>query len=90
MYKIFYTNSYIKLASRFLKKHPELEKQYSKTLQVLEVNPYHPSLRMHKLTGKLGGIHSVSINIQYRITIQFIIKEKTIIPIMLGKHEDVY
>ena len=90
MYKIIYTKTYIKLASRFLTKHPKIEKQYTKTLQVLELNPYHPSLRLHKLTDKREDVFSVSINIQYRITIQFIFKEKTMIPIMVGSHDDVY
>jgi len=90
VYKIIFTESYVKRAKKFAKKHPDLLNQYKKTLQLLEINPLHPSLRLHKLEGKLSDYFSVSINITYRITIDFIIKEKEIIPINVGKHDEVY
>jgi len=89
-YKIVYTDSYTKRAVRFLKKHPDVLKQYEKTLTLLELNPHHPSLRLHRLKGKLSDLHSVSINISYRITITFLITEKTIVPIDVGSHDEVY
>jgi mRNA-degrading endonuclease YafQ of YafQ-DinJ toxin-antitoxin module len=57
---------------------------------LLEVDPYHPSLRLHKLSGRLEMLHSVSIDMQYRITIEFIIEDKTIIPVNIGTHDEVY
>ena len=90
IYRIQYSASYIKRARRFLKRHPDLKKQYEKTLQLLEVNPFHPSLRLHRLKGTLVDLHSVSINIQYRILLHFIIKEDVIIPVDVGTHGDVY
>lgn len=90
MNKIIYTDSYIKMAKKFVKKHPELLSQYAKTLKLLELNPFHPSLRLHKLTGKLSELYSVSINMTYRISIDFIIDDKKIIPINVGKHDEVY
>ncbi len=90
MYKIIFTESYVKKAEKFIKKYPELIRQYEKTLKLLELNPLHPSLRLHKLEGKVSGFYSVSINMTYRITIDFIFKNNEIIPIHVGKHEDVY
>lgn len=90
MNKIIYTDNYIKKAKKFVKKHPELLSQYEKTLKLLELNPFHPSLRLHKLSGKLSELYSVSINITYRISIDFIIDDKMIIPINVGKHDVVY
>lgn len=89
-YKIIFTKSYTKRAAKFFKKHPELIGQYEKTLKLLELNPYHPSLRIHPLKGKLKELHSVSINISYRLTIELIIQEKTIIPVYIGTHDEVY
>jgi mRNA-degrading endonuclease YafQ of YafQ-DinJ toxin-antitoxin module len=89
-YRIIYTKSYIRRATRFIKKHPELIGQYGKTLKLLELDPFHPSLRLHKLKGRLSELHAVSINIGYRITIEFLLNEKTIIPVNVGSHEDVY
>ena len=87
---LVFTDQYEKRARRFLKYHPELEKQYLKTLQLLEANPFHPSLRLHPLTGRLAGLHSVSINLSYRITLEFLIQEQEIIPVNVGDHDAVY
>lgn len=87
---LVFTEQYEKRAIRFLKRHPELEKQYLKTLQLLEVNPFHPSLRLHPLTGRLSDLHSISINLSYRITLEFIIQDQEIIPVNVGDHDTVY
>ncbi|HQQ88432.1 MAG TPA: hypothetical protein PLA72_10575 [Smithellaceae bacterium] len=90
MAEIIYTDSYIRRAKKFIKKHPELLSQYAKTLKLLEINPHHPSLRMHKLSGKLSKLYSVSINISYRISIIFLIEDDKIIPVEIGSHDEVY
>jgi len=88
--EIIYTDSYLKRVKKFFKKHPDLISQYEKTLKLLEVNPNHPSLRLHKLHGKHSEIYSVSINITYRISIDFIVEKDQVIPIDIGTHDDVY
>ena len=89
-YTLIYTNSYIKRASKFVKKHPDLVSQYEKTLKLIEIDPTHPSLRLHPLKGKLKDLHSVSINISYRITLEFILVNKKIILVNVGHHDKVY
>ncbi len=89
-YRIIYTNSYNKRAKKFIKKHPEILGQYEKTLKLLEFKPTHPSLRLHELKGKLKGLHSVSINISYRITLELLISDNDIILIDVGNHDRVY
>jgi mRNA-degrading endonuclease YafQ of YafQ-DinJ toxin-antitoxin module len=56
----------------------------------MEHNPHHPSLRLHALSGRLSGLHSISINLKYRITIELIITEQEIILINVGDHDTVY
>ncbi|MEK9132444.1 MAG: type II toxin-antitoxin system RelE/ParE family toxin [Patescibacteria group bacterium] len=34
---------------------------------IFRKNPFHPSLRLHKLKGKLDGLWSISIDMSYRI-----------------------
>lgn len=87
---LVFTEQYEKRALRFLKRHPELEKQYLKTLQLMEANPFHPSLRLHPLAGRLSGLHSISINLSYRITLEFLIHDQEIIPVNVGDHNSVY
>ena len=89
-YKLIYPESYIKRARKFLKKHPEIHNQYQKTLELLELNPYHPSLRLHSLQGRMSGLSSVSINISYRIVLELIIEGDEILLVNIGKHDQVY
>jgi toxin HigB-1 len=89
-WSLIFTAQYEKRALRFLKRHPELERQYLKTLQLLEANPFHPSLRLHRLSGRLTDLHSVSINLSYRITMEFLIENQEIIPVDVGDHDTVY
>jgi proteic killer suppression protein len=90
MYSIIYTESFEQKAKKFLKKHPEIRGQYEKSLKLLEINPNHPSLRLHKVNIQGTEVFSVSINISYRITIDILIDELEIIPINIGSHDDVY
>ena len=89
-YKLVFPDSYIRRAKKFLTKHPEIHGQYRKTLELLEFDPYHPSLRLHSLQANLSGLSSVSINISYRIVLQLIIEGNEILLINIGKHEQVY
>ena len=89
-YQLVFTDQYVKRATRFIKRHPALEKQYLKTLQLLELNPHHPSLRLHALCGRLQGLHSVSINLSYRITLELLIQNEEIILVNVGDHDVVY
>jgi len=90
VYTLIYPDSYIKRARKFLGKHPEIHRQYRKTLELLELNPYHPSLRLHKLEGRLKILSSVSINMHYRIVLELIVSDKEIILINIGDHQQVY
>ena len=90
MFRLIYPDSYIRRAKRFLKKHPEIHSQYHKTLELLELDPQHPSLRLHGLQGRLTGLSSVSINLSYRIVLHLVIKDNDIILVDIGDHDRVY
>jgi len=40
--------------------------------------------------GRLTGLHSVSINMLYRITLERVVRERQIVPINMGDHDAVY
>jgi addiction module RelE/StbE family toxin len=87
MFELIFSDSYLKKEQKFFKKHKELLDRYKKVLHILSVNPNHPSLRLHKLQGNLKEYYSVSINMQYRVVINFIIEDGKIIFIDIGGHE---
>jgi mRNA-degrading endonuclease YafQ of YafQ-DinJ toxin-antitoxin module len=88
--RLVFTESYNKRAAKWLRRHPDLRGQYAKTLELMELNIHHPSLRLHKLSGRLSGLSSVSINMSYRITIEMIISDGDIILVDVGARKDVY
>ena len=75
---------------RFLRRHPNLKERYRKTLALLANDPFHPSLRLHPLKGRLAGLHSASISMQYRITLEIEIREREILLVNVGSHDEVY
>lgn len=89
-WQLVFTEQYNRRAARFLRPHPDAIGQYAKTLDLLQVNPHHPSLRLHALKGKLAGLHSVSINLSYRITLELLITDAEIVPLNVGDHDEVY
>jgi mRNA-degrading endonuclease YafQ of YafQ-DinJ toxin-antitoxin module len=90
MFKIIETKTYSKKVRKFFKKHPNIFNKYEKTIFILEQNPYHPSLRLHKLKGGLKEYFSVSIDLEYRIILDFIVIDKEIYLIDIGSHDEVY
>jgi mRNA-degrading endonuclease YafQ of YafQ-DinJ toxin-antitoxin module len=89
-WQLIFTEQYNKRAAKFLKRHPDVQTQYAKTLELLMLNPHHPSLRLHGLSGRLEGLQSISINLKYRVTIEMIITDSEIILINVGDHDTVY
>jgi addiction module RelE/StbE family toxin len=90
MFEIVFTTKYEKKAKKFFKKHQDLKQKYKKTIFLLKSNHFHPSLRLHKLKGSLSEYHSVSIDMEYRIILDFIIIDEKIILIDIGSHDEVY
>ena len=75
---------------QWLKKHPDFRQQYLKTLQLMELNPFHPSLRLHALKGRLAGVHSVSIHLSHRITLELLIEGESLLLLNVEDYESVY
>ena len=53
--------------SQFLKLPKSIHKKACKKEALFRENPFHPSLRLHKLKGKLDGLWSISIDMKHRI-----------------------
>lgn len=75
----------------------ELDVAYMKTMQDIKNGNYktqtakqHIKELMDKLKGKLQDYYNVSINMQYRVVIDFIIKDNEIISIDIGTHDEIY
>lgn len=89
-YEIRFSESYKKRLRKFIQTHKEIVARYEKTIRLLQENPYHPSLRLHKLKGTMSEYYSISINIEYRIIMDFMIADEVIILLDIGSHDEVY
>jgi len=64
----------------------------TKQLKLFQLQPDHPSLRLHKLSGKLEDTWSISITRAVRMVFYYriVLKEKRAVFISIGTHDDVY
>lgn len=71
------------------KKNGILANKIIKQIGLFEVNPIHPSLRTHKLTGKYSQVWSISITMSIRMLYR-IEEDGSAYFIDIGSHEEVY
>ena len=89
-FKLIFPASYQKRERAFLAKHDDVRERYFNTLKLLEQNPLHPSLRLHPLQGMLTDLHSASISMKYRITLEMELREHEIVFVNVGSHGKLY
>lgn len=62
-----------------------IQKKSVKTELFFRENTFHPSLRLHKLEGKLSGLWSISIDMKYRIIFKPL-EDGIVLFISIGMH----
>ena len=93
MKAIGWTPKSLRAFKRIIRRNPQLRPLIEQTLTQLAEDPFHPSLRTHKLTGELSGIWSCSIDYKLRILFEFVQSpegEEAILLLNLGSHDEVY
>ena len=66
----------------------QLYKKLQKQLEMFKSSPDHPSLRLHKLKGKMKNVWSISIDKDIRMI--FIKEEQVDYFVGFGTHDEVY
>ena len=90
MYIVVTPDQFLRQARKFFRKHPDLKTRFAKIVHDLQVDPLQPHLALHPLSGKLTGLHAVSLTYSYRITLTLTITEKEIVLLDIGSHDEVY
>lgn len=62
-----------------------IQKKACKSEAFFRENPFHPSLRLHKLKGKLQGLWSISLDRKYRIIFKPL-EDGVILFVSIGLH----
>lgn len=81
-----FTTSFEAEYKKITKGNTPLKRKIKKQLNMLQIDPNHPSLRLHKMTN--GLFWSISMDKSVRALI--IIEKHWIYVYHIGKHEDVY
>ena len=71
--------------AQFLSLPKSIQKKACKCEQLFRKNPFYPSLRLHKLKGKLSGLWSISIDMKYRIIFKSL-ENGVILFVSIGLH----
>lgn len=86
------SNTFVRSAKRFLKKHPEISPNLQNALELLSIEPFHPRLKTHKLKGEFQDSWACSGGYDLRIIFKFVEHEETqaILLEAIGTHDEVY
>ncbi len=84
--------SFVRAAKRFVKKRPEFGDDLQNALTLLENDVFHPSLKAHKLQGKLAGSWACCVGYDLRIIFRLgrYEKQEAIFLETMGTHDEVY
>ena len=89
MLKILFHHSFKRAYKRSVSTGSEREEKFRSKLELFTDNPFNPSLRTHKLKGRLNGYWSFSIEYDLRVIFYFE-DEETVVLFDIGSHDDVY
>ncbi|MBI2851237.1 MAG: type II toxin-antitoxin system mRNA interferase toxin, RelE/StbE family [Chloroflexi bacterium] len=89
MTNLIWGSSFKRAYKRIVTASPDLKPKIAQALETFVANPHHPSLRTHKLSGKLKGLSAFVFAYDCRIVFQFL-DEQNILLIDIGKHDEVY
>lgn len=90
MPKVLSYESFNRSFKKFIARHPGMRKRIIEKLRALEADPYAPSLRLHKLSGRLEEFYAISIDHNNRIVIDPDFENDIFYLVDIGDHDAVY
>lgn len=88
--EISFAQSFKRAFKRKIKTRKEIEDLFWEAVSIFTENPFHPSLRTHKLSGKLKEMWSFSIEYDISVIFQFEENKTKAIFTDIGAHDEVY
>lgn len=92
--QLVWTSAFSRAFKRFSSESSIASSKIEQTLEKLLADPFHPSLKTHKLKGELEGRWSCSIDYSNRIIFRFETNsnsgEEEVFLLVLGSHDEVY
>jgi mRNA-degrading endonuclease YafQ of YafQ-DinJ toxin-antitoxin module len=88
--KVSFSTSFKKAFKKKIKGRTIIESIFWNTLDIFLKDPFHPTLKTHKLSGKLKFLWSYSIEYDLRVIFYFEDNNKKAIFTDIGTHDEVY
>ena len=89
MIKVSWDQGFKRVYRKKVKNDTELKSRFWGAVEMFTKDPFQPSLRTHKLTGRLEGLWAFSVSFNCRVIFKFLSKTE-ILPIDIGGHDEVY
>ena len=86
--EVSFSSSFKRAFKKRIKNSPALEEKFWQKLEQFTIEPFDPSLKTHKLSGKLKELWSFTID--YDVRVVFYFSEEKAVFIDIGSHDEVY
>jgi addiction module RelE/StbE family toxin len=87
--EVSFSSSFKRAYKKRIKGNPDLESRFWQKLEQFTIEPFAPTLKTHKLSGKLRDFWSLSIDYDARVLFYFTEDEKAVF-VDIGSHDEVY
>ena len=92
--QLVWSVGFTRSVKRLQRQSPNLKVPIAEALTQLELDPFHSSLRTHKLKGDLSDRYACSVTHSDRIIFKFVTnpesEEEEILLLAIGSHDEVY
>lgn len=88
--EIAFSSSFKRSFKKKIKGRKEIEDLFWEITALFMLDPFHPSLKTHKLSGKLKNLWSFSVEYDLRVIFYFEDKNSRAIFVYIGSHDEVY
>ena len=90
MWRLGRTQTFVRTARRLLKRDPNLKRPIGTAFELLEADPHHPNLKLHRFHGQLDGLWAARVTQRIRLILTIDHEEQEIILLDIGSHDEVY
>jgi mRNA-degrading endonuclease YafQ of YafQ-DinJ toxin-antitoxin module len=87
--EVSFSSPFKRAFKKRIKGNTELEVRFGQKLEQFTVDPFDPSLKTHKLSGKLKDFWSFSVDYDERVLFYFLEAEKAVF-VDIDSHDEVY
>lgn len=84
-----YSSTFSRAYKRRIKNNKHLEDQFAEKVKLFAKNPHDPSLRIHKLIGRLNDSWAFKIDYDCRVVLKFLDNDIVLFT-DVGTHKQVY